>query len=1035
MKTNRLTTLISLVAVVALTSAFWFSSEENLPSDAAGNATVASNAFFRPGAFSSSTDTYDLGAHQTLSRVILLIRENYVDPERVDPYEMFVAALDYIEKTGPEVIVDSTSAPDFVTISVGEGKRRFEVRGLDQLWEVTMALRNIFRFMESHLRETTKPQDIEYAAINGMLSTLDPHSLLLKPESFDEVKMSTKGEFGGLGIVISIREGKLTVISPIGGTPASRAGIRARDVIARIGEESTVNMGLEEAVSRLRGKPGSPVDIWILRKGWTEPKRFGLTRAIIKIESVTSELLADGVGYIRIKSFQGNTYGDLHSHLEKLRAAHGQPIKGLVLDLRNNPGGLLDQAILISDRFIDKGALVITVGEGNRKRDVKSAHLAGTDTDYPIAVLVNGGSASASEIVAGALKNHDRAVIVGERSFGKGSVQVLYDFKDRSALKLTIAQYLTPGDLSIQSVGIEPDITLVPATLEKDSIHVFVDDMRPRERDLKKHLNQYRETQETSGESEYKVLHLVEAEPEPDEAQEQESVSEKFQSDFEIEFAQKLLASSRSLHRQKILKEGKRQIQAVTTHQEGLIAARLNSLGVDWSEGQSKGSGQARAQLRVKEDKGQGVQAGDTITLVGVVENIGKSPLYQVYGTTSSDSMFFDNLEFVFGHLAPGEKRRWEIEVKLTRGIDDRVDAVELVLGDQHNLLTEVKSQTFVHVVEQPKPRFSFSVQVDDRAGGNGDGLLQVDEQVGLRVRVTNLGKGNAGDVMLVGKNITGPEIFLDVGRSQLGEIKVGESQQAMLQFSVRDMVEKAKLRVSIWDTELGAIVTEELELPVMEVLKARRDVKSVRVRKGVEAPIYAGASEDSDILGYARSGADLRSDTVFAQKWRRVRLHKLTLSPKSKPLKKGNPQWVQGYIRGEDVRVLKKIRKSTRDGVRYLNGEASPLIELTLPELRVSGDSFQLSAMVGDESGLKDVFVFSNDSKIYYRSLSSLVKGSEGYRSSVNMKVPLEIGANMITIVVRESETLSTRKSFGIYREAVNIAANKAKPKDVSVH
>jgi hypothetical protein len=346
-----------------------------------------------------------------------------------------------------------------------------------------------------------------------------------------------------------------------------------------------------------------------------------------------------------------------------------------------------------------------------------------------------------------------------------------------------------------------------------------------------------------------------------------------------------------------------------------------------------------------------------------------------------------------------------------------------------------VKSQTFVHVVQQPKPRFSFNVQVDDRLGGNGDGLLQVDEQVALRVRVTNLGKGNAGDVMLVGKNITGPEIFLDVGRSQLGEIKVGESRQAMLQFSVREKVEKAKLRVSIWETDLGAVVAEELELPVVEALKARRDVKNVKVRKGAEVPIYAGASEGTEIIGYARSGTSLRSDIVFGQKWRRVRLNKLILSPKSKPLKQGSSKWVQGYIRGEDVRVLKKSRKSTRDGVRYVNGQASPVIELTLPELRVSGDSFQLSATVEDESGLKDVFVFSNDSKIYYRSLASQKKGKEGYRSALNMKVPLELGANMITVVVRESESLSTRKSFGIYREAVNIAANKGKPKDVSVH
>ena len=513
MKKTRSISLLSFLVALCVGAGSYMAWTVEDATGSGRETAVAANGLLHTGVYGSALGSYDLGAHQTLSRVILLIRENYVDPDRVKPYDMFLAALDYIEKTVPEVIVDTSSVPDFVTVSVGDARRQFEVHGLDQLWEVTMALRDIFRFMQGHLTTSTKPRDIEYAAINGMLSTLDPHSILLKPESFDEVKLSTKGEFGGLGIVISIRDGRLTIMSPIEGTPATRVGLKAKDVIARIGEESTVNMSLEEAVNRLRGKPGSQVDIWILRKSWTEPRKFRLTRDIIKIESVTSELLADGIGYIRIKSFQGNTFGDLHSHLENLRVKLGTQLKGLVLDFRNNPGGLLDQAILISDRFIDKGALVITVGEGNRKRDVKSAHLAGTETDYPIAVLVNAGSASASEIVAGALKNHDRATLIGQPTFGKGSVQVLYDFKDRSALKLTIAQYLTPGDVSIQSVGIRPDIELVPGTIGEDGVHLFVDDLSPREKDLKKHLNRFEEKKQSTSVSKYRVVHLIDPFP------------------------------------------------------------------------------------------------------------------------------------------------------------------------------------------------------------------------------------------------------------------------------------------------------------------------------------------------------------------------------------------------------------------------------------------------------------------------------------------------------------------------------------------
>ena len=411
---------------------------------------------------------YDLAAHQTLSRVIYYIKEHYVDPSRVFPKEMFVAAVEEIEKSVPEVLVDAREHS--VAVTVGDQDREFRIDNLDQPWEVAMALRDVFGFLQDKVAEGTELRDIEYAAINGLLSTLDPHSVLLRPESFDDVRMSTKGEFGGLGIVISIRDSRLTVISPIVDTPAYRAGIKAQDKIVKIGEESTVNMSTEDAVTRLRGKPGTKIDIWILRSGWDEPRLFRLQRAIIKIESVTSELLDDGIGYIRIKNFQGNTYDDMVSQLDGLRAKLGGELKGLVLDLRNNPGGLLDQAVAIADHFIASGPLVITVGEGRKKREERSASYIGSETQYPMAVLVNGGSASASEIVSGAIKNLDRGIVVGQKTFGKGSVQVLYDFKDRSALKLTIAQYLTPGDVSIQSVGIQPDIVVNPIMIKEDMV-------------------------------------------------------------------------------------------------------------------------------------------------------------------------------------------------------------------------------------------------------------------------------------------------------------------------------------------------------------------------------------------------------------------------------------------------------------------------------------------------------------------------------------------------------------------------------------
>ncbi|MEZ4270540.1 MAG: MXAN_5808 family serine peptidase [Myxococcota bacterium] len=808
-----------------------------------------------------------------LSRVILLIRENYVDPARVHPYEMFLAALDNIQKTVPEVLVDESQAPARIKVAVGNEAQSFELGGLDQLWEMTMALRDIFRFLQTHVQNAEARRDIEYAAINGMLSTLDPHSILLKPDSFDEVKLSTKGEFGGLGIVISIRDAALTIVSPIQGTPASRVGLKAKDQIVKIGEESTINMGLEEAVQRLRGRPDTTVVLWIMRPNWTEPRKFVLTRAVIKIESVTSEMLDDGVGYIRIKSFQSNTYDDLNAHLELLRQKNkAKKLRGLVLDLRNNPGGLLDQAILVSDRFVARGPLVITVGESNRKREVKNAHFAGTESDYPMVVLINGGSASASEIVSGALQNHNRAAVIGQRSFGKGSVQVLYDFKDQAALKLTIAQYLTPGDISIQSVGIVPDVEVVPVGLSKDRVHLFAQDMSPREQDLDMHLEQHKSTGKVPAHEPIKVTHVVE---EKDDEVAEEAAPDQFEYDFEIKLAHDILLQTKTSQRQEIIRAATPLFSRAAEEQGNIVKEELAKLGVDWQSGDMPSVPKAQLVL-TKEVAGKPitdgvVKAGDELVLHAVVKNVGDAPLYRVYGVTDSDNPLLRQLEFPMGKIMPGAQRQWDVHIKLPKDMNARADIVRLKLGNFKDRTYE--TSTFVRVEPVPHPRFSYRYVIDDRAGGNGDGVLQVGEKVDFKVEVRNEGPGAAGEAMVTLKNLSGKALFLDNGRDKLGELAAGVSKVGGLQFALRKPTEAGtvKLKVSIWDAKLGAALSDTLTLPVEAARHGKTSSAFVSGKKNVKAPIYAGASEQMPIIGYIKPGSGLRSDLRFGKAWRRV--------------------------------------------------------------------------------------------------------------------------------------------------------------------
>ena len=436
--------------------------------------------------------TDDLSTLRIFNRVMLLLKDNYVDPKRVDPRKMLVNALDGVERQVAEVLVEGDEKSDTLTLTVDKRSKAFDVSKVDNLWNMSFALKSMFGFLDDNLAREGKDEarDIEYAAINGMLSTLDPHSLMLKAEYFKEMKLQSKGEFGGLGFVIQMKESNLTVVRVMKGTPAQKAGIRAKDVITRINGESTVNIDLNEAVSRLRGKPGTPISITVKRDKWKAPRDMTLKRAVINVESVQGKMLKGDVGYIRLKGFQSNTARDLGAELTALRKKAGKGgLKGLVLDLRGNPGGLLDQAVLISDMFLDKGTIVTTVGYSDKLREVKRAQAGGDEAALPLVVLVNPASASASEIVAGALKNNDRAMVLGRPTFGKGSVQVLYDnFPDDGALKLTIAQYLTPGDRSIQEVGITPDIELLPGRVSADRVEFFAPKRQMGEADLEQHF-------------------------------------------------------------------------------------------------------------------------------------------------------------------------------------------------------------------------------------------------------------------------------------------------------------------------------------------------------------------------------------------------------------------------------------------------------------------------------------------------------------------------------------------------------------------
>lgn len=953
---------------------------------------------------SSEEGEYKLSELKILNRALLQIKDGYVKPDRVTPSEMLVSALDEVQKELPEVVIHyegDPKNPEELRVQVVDEQKTFKAAELESLWEMSFRLKEIFGFIERHTEPEPEQtfKDIEYAAINGLLSTLDPHSTLLPPKHYKEMQTQTGGEFGGLGIVISIREGQLTVISPIDGTPASGKGIQARDKIVRIEDESTINMNLNEAVNMLRGKPGTDVNIWVDRKGWSEPRKFTITRDKITIKSVNSEPLGDKIGYVRIKNFQANTLKDLKKHLSQLKQKMGG-VEGLVLDMRDNPGGLLDQAIKVSDLFLEKGTIVSTVGAGKKMRDKKVATKSGTEPKYPIIALVNAGSASASEIVSGALQNHDRAIVMGDTSFGKGTVQVLYEFPDSSALKLTVAEYLTPGGVSIQSRGITPDLRLIPARIG-ETIDMFLSNDILREGDLEAHLST-----EAAGIAEDQGLailrYLEEGNGEEDEEEEQFRDPNAFQEDFQINLGESLLAAAGATsNRKKMLEKLQPKLKEANNSELGKIQKRLKQKhGVDWTAGPSPEEADVKFDVAATND-GEVVEAGETLTLKATLTNRGESPLYRVKAISNSDNNALDDKEFLFGHVEPGESKEWSVDVEIPKDMATRHELVKYRVSDENNSFGEPRGHA-VRIEGRERPRFSFGYEIDD---SSGDGTFQLEEEVTLRVFVRNVGRADSSDTMAYLKSKTDDAIYLEKGRINLGKVEKGSTKPAEFEFRIKEAPdrEKIRLQLDIYDETFREFTQKEIEIPFSS---QKPEVSSASGRATIAkgpAKIFSGANSSSSVIGTASSSAAF---PVVAETdgWRKLDLGRQT-----------------GWIQDQYVEVDSDAAggEASSEGLNWARYE-SPNIALT-PEERLTGSAkVDLEGSISDNTAVRDYYVYvyhrEDVSKVQSRKVTYDRVGQES--ADVETSVPLFDGMNRISIVARDDEAMSMQKSIYVYRK-----------------
>jgi len=945
---------------------------------------------------------YKLSELKILNRALLQIKDNYVEPDRVEPASMLAAALDEVQGALPAVVVGfepDKQAPETLEVRVDDTSKSFEVAGLESLWEMSFRLKEVFGFVEQHTTPEGEDQtfrDIEYAAINGMLSKLDPHSNLLPPKHYEEMQTQTGGEFGGLGIVISIRDGQLTVISPIEGTPASGKGIKAKDKIVRIEDESTINMKLQEAVSMLRGEPGTDVDIWIDRNGWSEPKQFTITRDVIEIQSVNSEPLGDKIGYARIKNFQANTFSDLKKHLERLKNNMGG-IDGLVLDLRDNPGGLLDQAIKVSDMFLEDGVIVSTVGAGNKMRDKKVATKSGTEPSYPIMVLVNAGSASASEIVSGALQNHDRALVLGDTTFGKGTVQVLYEFPDKSALKLTVAQYLTPGGVSIQSRGITPDLRMIPATISNDEVDMFLSEDILREGDLVAHLsNQAAGIAEEEG-----VVFLRYLKEQKNKDKDDFRDPNAFREDFQINLSQRLLAAAKSRsERPKLLETLQPELKKVYNDELGVIQQKLAEYDVDWSAGPSPEETDLSLEASTSKPDGEAIRAGEKVELSATLTNDGDTPVYRVKAISDSANNVLDDKEFIFGKVEPGESKSWSVDVEIPKDAKTRHDMVNFKITDEDRQFGEPREHP-VEIQGLDRPKFAFGYEIDD---ASGDGVLQVDEKVTFRVFVDNIGRADSAETLAYLKDVSDDSVYLETGRIKIDGISAGQTKPVDFEFRLKDKPKdgRVELKIDVYDETFREFSQKTLEIPFSGDDGGVEEAGGkASVTRG-PAKIFAGANTDTNVVARAAKSAEFPV-LGRAGDWLKVNLGRQT-------------GWLQQSYAdyAEDGNASPAGSKLTWTNLR------APTLDLEPGERITDGKTVELAGEITDNTTVKDYYIY-----VYHRKDASNVESRKvdyerggGERVEVGKQIPLFDGMNRISVVARDDEEMQMQQTVFVYRK-----------------
>lgn len=752
----------------------------------------------------------------TISREVLeLVSRLYVEPGRVGPAAFIRSAFDHLETHYPEILVSIDEDAGLATLRVDREERGFDLPGEESLLEAAGLLDDAVAFAAEHLPPPVDVEKLRYETLRGGLRSLDPHTRIIDPRSVGEFNVRTTGSFGGVGFTVVSIEERITVLKVLPRTPAARVGLKQGDGILAVDGTPTGGMLVRDVVEKVRGTPGTEVTLTVGRSTWETPRELTPRREIIRMKSVENRILRGSetpILYLAVSRFQKDT--DIQVR-EALNEAAPEKPGGVILDLRNNPGGLLDTAVKMSDIFLDEG-FIVSMKKRHGVSSVRRASMFGVVREQlPLVVLVNGRSASAAEVVSAALKD-TRALVIGEETFGKGSAQRMYSLSDGGGLLLTIAHYLTPGNISIQSRGVRPDIVLSPVVVgEKMRLRPI--EGHSRESQHENTFSPPDRLDRGDGGVTFEYLQEGKAGDTPEE-------------DFAVRFAARMLGAAgtdgASSKKKVFLSRIGPMLEEVRREEQAAVEEAFRKVDVSWAPGPDHGSeGALEAGLSPEVV----LEPGTTVPISLWVRNTGEEPLYRVWGRTISDNPLLANLDFAFGVLSPGERRSSTIEVTVPAAKEERWDTFAvriLATGESEGLVVGTFAHTLAHTAADNAPdlAYSYSYTVADEYPGEparrGDGVIEAGEQqVQLKVTVRNRGGQSLEEVRVKIGPRTDSGLIIDPRDRTIALPDGGEGRNVTFDVRLREDYsgESFDIPLSFFASDYGILLNDRISIPVGE--------------------------------------------------------------------------------------------------------------------------------------------------------------------------------------------------------------------------